>query len=399
MRGGAVALAALVFPLAAATARGQPTRTRDVGFAVVRYDKNVAQHVGADRALGAITLNEALFSQTARTLSYANGLLSMFDDGRFSLQGTLAGARYSAPISAPTLVNRAFNDYQGDFTLSAATTAQDGFMPTLHLVLDGGVTLASQRRALRNAIGMARTFDGTRWRTTVLGSSRFWMEQGRARYAFNATPVQLQGGDILSDFEGTWSWEGAGGRYELIGGLRTGEGIIGKSTWGGFSASWPIFAGAYLAVSVGSYPVDLLQSLPGGRYAALSVRVPPKGFSQRSRALPRIPVVPPPPIHPELPTQYPIAVVVGEAYDSLYLREVRVWAPGNPVVELLADFTDWVAVPLVRQVAGDWLGYYRVPPGARRVNLRLNGREVVVPMNLSEIDDEFSGRVGVLIVK
>ena len=400
MRGGAVALAAFVFSLAAATARGQPTRTRDVGFAVVRYDKNVAQRAGADRALGAITLNEALFAQTARSLSYANGLLSMFDDGRFSLQGTLAGARYSAPIAAPTLVNRAFNDYQGDFTLSAATTAQDGFMPTLHLALDGGVTLASQRRALRSAIGMARTFDGARWRTTVLGSARFWMEQGRARYAFNATPVQLQGGDILSDFEGTWSWEGTGGgRYELIGGLRTGEGIIGKSTWGGFSASWPIFAGAYLAFSAGSYPVDLLQSLPGGRYAALSVRIPPKGLSRRSRALPRSPVVPPPPTHPELPTQYPIAVVVGEAYDSLYLREVRVWAPGNPVVELLADFTDWVPVPLVRQAGGDWLGYYRVPPGARRLNLRLNGREVVVPMNLSEIDDEFTGKVGVLIVK
>ncbi len=398
-RGGAVALAAFVFALAAATARGQPTRTRDVGFAVVRYDKNVTQRAGADRALGAITLNEALYAQTARSLSFANGLLSMFDDGRFSLQGTLAGARYSAPTAAPQGISRAFKDYQGDFTLSAATTAQDGFMPTLHLVLDGGVTLASQRRAIRNAIGMARTFDGTRWRTTVLGSSRFWMEQGQSRYALNATPVQLQGGDILSDFEGTWSWEGTAGRYELIGGLRTGEGIIGKSTWGGFSASWPILVGAYLALSVGSYPVDLLQSLPGGRYAALSVRVPAKGFSLRSRATPRLPVVPRPVLHPELPTQYPIAIVVGEPYDSLYLREVRVWAPGNPLVELLADFTEWIPVPLVRQAGGDWLGYYRVPPGARRVNLRLNGHEVVVPMNVSAIDDEFTGKVGVLIVK
>lgn len=370
-----------------------------MGFAVVRYDKNVTQRAGADRALGAITLNEALYAQTARTLSYANGLLSLFDDGRMSLQGMLAGARYSAPIATPTVVNSVFGQYQGDFTLSAATTAQDGFMPTLHLVADGGITLASQRRALRTAIGMARTFDGARWRTTVMGSSRFWMEQGRSRYALNATPLQLQGGDILSDFEGIWLWEGARGRYEVIGGLRTGEGIIGKSTWGGFSASWPIIGGAYLAISVGSYPVDLLQSLPGGRYAALSMRVPPKGFSLRSRAMPKVPVAPAAPLHPELPTRYPIAIVVGEAYDSLYLREVRVWAPGNPLVELLADFTEWVPVPLVRQPSGDWLGYYRVPPGARRVNLRLNGREVVVPLNLSAIDDEFSGKVGVLIVK
>lgn len=364
---------------------------------MVRFDKNV-ERAGADRALGAITLNEALFAQTARSLSYANGLISMFDDGRLSVQGTLAGARYSSPIAAPTVLNRAFADYQGDFTLSAATTAQDGFMPTLHVLLDGGVTLASHNRAFRNAIGMARTFDGARWRTTMLGSSRFWMEQGRARYAFSATPAQLQGGDVLSDFEGTWSWEGARGRYELIGGMRVGEGLIGKSTWGGFSASWPIIGGAYLALSVGRYPVDLMQSLPGGRYAALSVRVPPR-FALRAHSVPRTPVIPPPRLHPELPTQYPISIVVGEAYDSLYLREVRVWAPGNPLVELLADFTEWVPVPLVRQAGGDWLGYYRVPPGARRVNLRLNGREVVVPMNVSAIDDEFTGKVGVLIVK
>ena len=75
------------------------------------------------------------------------------------------------------------------------------------------------------------------------------------------------------------------------------------------------------------------------------------------------------------------------------------WAPGNPLVELLADVTEWIAVPLVRQPGGEWQGYYRIPPGARRVNLRLNGAEVVVPLNVSAVDDEFAGRVGVLIVK
>jgi hypothetical protein len=33
------------------------------------------------------------------------------------------------------------------------------------------------------------------------------------------------------------------------------------------------------------------------------------------------------------------------------------------------------------------------------VNLRLNGVEVVVPLNVSAIEDEFAGKVGVLIVK
>jgi hypothetical protein len=374
---------------------GQPTRTRDVGFAVVRYDQ------GTERALGAITLNEGLFSQTTRTLSFANALVSFFDDARWSVQGTLAGARYSAPTPAPTVLNRIFSSYQGDFTLSGSTTAQDGFMPTLHMSGEGGITLSSARHSLRTAIGMARTFDGARWRTTVVGNSRAWLDRGKSRYALSAMPVQLQGGDILGDFETTMTFELARAIYEFTGGLRAGEGVVGKTTWGGITASWPIFGGAYVALSIGSYPVDLLQSLPGGRYAALSMRVPPRGWwPNRSRVpLPRAPIVPPPPSRPELPTQFPLAIVVGEPYDSLYLREVRVWAPGNPQVELLADFTEWIPVPLVRQDGGDWRGYYRVPPGARRVNLRLNGVEIVVPLNVSAIEDEFAGKVGVLIVK
>ncbi len=374
-------------------ARAQATRTRDAGFAIVRFDE------GGDRALGALTLNEGLFAQSARSLSFANALVSVFDDARWSLQGTLAGARYSAPVAAPSLLNKVFRQYQGDFTLSASTTAQDGFMPTLHMVAEGGITQTAPRHALRTAVGAARTFDGGRWRTTVIGITRFWMERGRARYSVSATPRQLQSGDILGDLEGAASWDGTHGSYELTGGLRTGEVIIGKSAWGAFTASWPIPGNAFLALSVGSYPIDLLQSLPGGRYAALSVRVPPKGWPFRARPVPRVPVIPPPPARPELPTQFPLAIVVGEPFDSLYLREVRVWAPGNPRVELLADFTDWVSVPLVRQAGGDWQGYYRVPPGARRVNLRLNGNEVAVPLNVSVIDDEFTGKVGVLIVK
>jgi hypothetical protein len=379
--------------VAASTAAGQPTRTRDVGFAIVRYDQ------GTEGALGALTLNEGVYALTPRSLSFATALVSLFDDARWSVQGTLQGARYSAPATAPTMLERAFPNYQGDFTLSASTTMQDGFMPTLHVSGEGGITLTAPGRTLRNAVGLARTFDGSRWRTTVMGSSRFWVDRGATRYALSATPVQLQGGDILSDFEASLTFQAARGVYEFNGGLRTGEVIVGKSAWGGFTASWPLVAGAYLAFSVGSYPVDLLQTLPGGRYVALSMRVPPNGWPLRGRPAPRPPIIPPPPSRPELPTEFPLAIVVGEPYDSLYLREVRVWAPGNPQVELLADFTDWIAVPLVRQESGDWQGYYRIPPGARRVNLRLNGKEVVVPLNLSAVDDEFTGRVGVLIVK
>jgi len=65
----------------------------------------------------------------------------------------------------------------------------------------------------------------------------------------------------------------------------------------------------------------------------------------------------------------------------------------------MADFTEWVPVPLIRQPNGEWIGYYHVTPGIHRVNLRLNREELDVPVNLARVKDEFTGDVGLIIVR
>jgi hypothetical protein len=112
-----------------------------------------------------------------------------------------------------------------------------------------------------------------------------------------------------------------------------------------------------------------------------------------------VPVAPRRPERPELPTTEPLALVIGEALDSTNIREIRVWAPGIREVELMADFVDWIPVPLIRQPNGEWQGYYRVPPGLHRLNLRLDRAEVAVPRNLARVRDDFSGEAGVVIVR
>jgi hypothetical protein len=94
-----------------------------------------------------------------------------------------------------------------------------------------------------------------------------------------------------------------------------------------------------------------------------------------------------------------LALVMGLAYDSTNIREIRVWAPGIDRVELMADFVEWIPVPLVKVAPGEWQGFYRVPPGAHRLNLVLNGSEMEVPTNLAREEDDFSGAVGVIIVR
>ena len=68
-------------------------------------------------------------------------------------------------------------------------------------------------------------------------------------------------------------------------------------------------------------------------------------------------------------------------------------------MELLADFVDWVPVPLIRQPNGEWRGYYNVSAGLHRLNLRLDGREIAVPRNLARERDEFTGDVGLIVVR
>jgi hypothetical protein len=92
-------------------------------------------------------------------------------------------------------------------------------------------------------------------------------------------------------------------------------------------------------------------------------------------------------------------MVTGPALDSLFIREVRVWAPGAAVVELMADFVDWIPVPLIRQPNGEWRGYYRITPGLHRVNLRLDGSSIEAPLNWTVQKDEFLGSVALVLVR
>jgi hypothetical protein len=79
-------------------------------------------------------------------------------------------------------------------------------------------------------------------------------------------------------------------------------------------------------------------------------------------------------------------------------------------VELMADFTDWVPVPLVRLPRGTaggrardaadlWAAELVIAPGVHRVNVRVDGGPWRPPPGLSVVRDEFGGEVGLLVVR
>ncbi len=392
MRGGAPALAAQLLLWISAPvvspAQTQLVRTRDVGFATVRYENGLT--------LGATTLYEGLEARRRNSVTAANGVVSLFNDGRWSMQGFLDGTSWSEPLPAPPVLHSLFTSLRSEVSLGAATTAQSGFMPTLEVIGRTRVHFDHEQHGASVGAAVARAFDGRLWQTTVLGELSGWLRSSGTLFSFRSTPMQLAVGDMLADNEGVVQWSRGSTNFAFTLGVRLGEAQRGTVGWGGVTVTWPLRSDLWTSVSLGSYPADLVQSLPGGRYAAVTIRLP-------NGKLPPLHLPPPPapapPRPPELPYTERLAMVIGFAVDSADLREVRVWAPGVRKVELMGDFVNWVPVPLVKQPNGEWRGYYRVSPGLHRVALRLDGEEIDVPTNLTRVEEDLLGAYGWIFVR
>lgn len=391
MRGGAPGLAArllLSLFIPVVLPAQEPVRTRDASIATVRYDNGLSA--------GAFTLFESIALQRELSTAAAYGLLSLFDDGRWSLQGELDASRRSPAMPAPPLVSGLFRLLRSELAVDVAATAQSGFMPTFQATGHSRLLLEDAQHGLSAGGALARSFDGRRWHTTVMGEARAWRRRGSTLLSLFASPMQLSGGDLLADLEGGAEWSRGRSFYFASLGIRLGEADREVKTWGSFTVTLPLRDDLWTTLSVGRFPADLIQNLPGGRFLAFTMRLPEGRFPEWRR---RPPLPPPPPAPPALPVTQRLALVLGHPLDSLHLREVRVWAPGARVVELMADFVDWLPVPLVRQPNGEWRGYYRVPPGLHRLNLRLDGQDIDVPTNLAREQDDLLGAVGIIVVR
>jgi hypothetical protein len=95
-------------------------------------------------------------------------------------------------------------------------------------------------------------------------------------------------------------------------------------------------------------------------------------------------------------------VLVGSATiapDSLEgeRRVLRVRAAGAHRVEVMGDFTGWESVELT--LAGDvFAGSFLLPTGSHRVVVRVDGGDWVTAINTPAVDDDFGGKVGLLLV-
>ena len=96
------------------------------------------------------------------------------------------------------------------------------------------------------------------------------------------------------------------------------------------------------------------------------------------------------------PTVQVAAAEMSATGDSMW-RTLRVRAPAAQRVEVMGDFTDWEPVTLT--LTGDvFSGSFVLSPGSHRLVLRMDGGDWRPAANTPAVDDDFGGRVGLLVV-
>ena len=172
-------------------------------------------------------------------------------------------------------------------------------------------------------------------------------------------------------------------RYELGLSLVRRIGSVDRGTGWELSGTWWMMPSVGLLGVTGHSLPQLGLALPGGRYGTLGLRLSLGARSPTERA-------PAPGI--DATTKRRPALVVDHG---------RLSITGSPArrAEVMGDFTDWIAEPLVSLGVGQWTLPATLAPGVHYMNVRFDGGEWVVPPGIPAVDDGFGGRVGLVVAR
>jgi hypothetical protein len=154
------------------------------------------------------------------------------------------------------------------------------------------------------------------------------------------------------------------------------------------NAVWWIRPSLGLVASVGHSLPELSLALPGARYRSLGVRLalgaPPRRGVRSGGGAP------------------PVTADHGPGAARLVLatpHRLAIVGPAAGRAEVMGDFTDWQARPLVREGEGRWAFDAALSRGVHQLNVRFDGGEWVVPAGTVAVDDGFGGKVGIFVVR
>jgi hypothetical protein len=199
-----------------------------------------------------------------------------------------------------------------------------------------------------------------------------------------------------ADLSATVRWTWSAIEVDALLGARPWSKLAHTGAFADVAARVWLTSGIAAQVTAGTYLSDPMRTGVPGRYVAAGVRIAPfshpradHALDERLRSQLRLPTAP---ADRSLPTLTVERAGIGAS-------GVTILAPLAKRVEIAADFTDWQAVALTRAGGNRWRLNVMLAPGVYRLNVRLDGGAWTVPRGLTVQDDEFGGRVGLVVIQ
>lgn len=348
-----------------------------------------AQYAGASVDAGALTMryadslnaNAAVLTpsawlESASASLSATATLSRFTGGGLALQGNADGSLFTPRYS---LFLAEIEGTAGGSTHDEARTGQMLGTVRAH------VTNEYRGAWIGGAAG--RGYDGLSWRSVTQGEAAAWARFNAAAAFASVTPVWIGDSIRYTDSQLSASLNLPAVELVATGGIRSGG---SSKSWGSGSITAWIASRIAIVGSAGTYPIDLTQGFPGGRFASLSLRIGTRRFPPAESSVPEI----------EALGAASRTTLRFESRDlGNELRELRFLAPKAARVEIMGDFSDWEALKLEDAGGGWWSRSLRLHPGLHEMNVRVDEGPWLTPPGLNVRTDEFGGSVGILIVQ
>ncbi len=346
----------------------------DAAVSVVKYSGYLAS--------GAANLTPSVAWRSARTTLAARGTFLVFESGNTSTQGLVTAGTFTPALGR----------FRVEAAAEAGASAYATFARYSHALARLRLHLLSERWGLWVGPlggGVSRG-EGTR---AAAGASVGWWARAPAG-ALEVALTRIGVGDtVYTDLEGRARWRRGPLDIEGSAGARVASRGGGAGVYGDASAALRLTGALDLVVAAGTYPSDPVRGSIPGRYATLGLRF-------TSRAPPRLSVIRqmdfPASDSGDAPGRLANASVAVEQLDGLAVLTVQV--RGARRVEVMGDFTDWQPVPLAAAGTGRYRYALSLPAGLHRFNLRLDGGPWGVPRGATQVEDEFGGSVGILVV-
>lgn len=373
----------------APSSRGQRfVPTVDLGGSVVQYGDSLSS--------SAATLSPAVRMDGDRVTLGVAGIFSQSATG-WSSQGSLQSSLFT-PAAGMVL---------GELNGSAGGSVQgEGIRGAQALAVARAHLMTAQRGGWAG-LGAGTTWDGVVSRPVRLAEVAAWSYVGTTMALGSVTPTAVADTIRYTDAELAVRFDLPRVEIGVMAGMRAGDRIsaMGETAraWGSASVTGWLSSRAALVASAGSYPVDVVQGFPGGRFVSLGLRFGPRTSHRdhTSAGAPAYAV-----LEALDATAARPAVITSESVLELRVgderagrRTIRVHAPRATTVEITGDFTAWEPVRLVPAGGGWWMVALPIATGAHEMNVRAGGGRWLVPPGLTTTQDEFGGVVGVLVVR